>query len=873
LTASALTTGEILKIQTSGNTWTEGQLFEVFSDATSLTTGNLGLFDWSPSSWATASGDLVKINLGQYGDITGNMFAIYDNSSELFSVDTTKITSALPHEFTAAGDVSLAYDLVFTNQTSGGIESYGPLTITAGESFESNNLKLATYNSGNVVIEPADAGYVQLEGATRLNSQITLADDATPDVSGGSWFVTGGTTTITDFDAGSGGLEDGHIIVIESAHAVQIDCNASSEFDCGSGDITLADNDLITFIYDAAEDIWRLVGYVDEAAAGGHDIAEYFLSTETLNGGEIVKVDINNPEHVVRSASAYESRVVGIVSTDPGITLGEEIEGAYPVALAGRVPVKISETSAPITSGDYITTSTEGGLAMKAEGAGRMVGQALENWEPGTGSDTISVFINNAWYDPGLALGDLHELTLVADPQIADYYFVKDAQGNAVNNVEALASAVIGNIRAGFITSTEVISDTITATQGTFDNLLVNVGLVAPTIETSEIKPLEGEGDVAIELGNRQEALGTSGFGRLLIQNRLGETVAEIDEGGNARLQGDLSARQATFSGELASQSLRVEQDASIAGELRVGKIYADEIISRNAVIADTQVNTISGITREEIEALLAESEVDQGLLNQAGAWEINTATGSGALNELALENLFVTGTAAMDSLSLMNSLTIGSDMVISSQINELAGQQINSIDTINAPLSIQSSAAQPLHLMAGLVNIDTDGNVDIAGDLAVEGSIESSALTLREESGQPSGFGKLLAILNDEGAETAFITASGSAKFVSVETGKLTFEDDPTATSSASFAGIVYDTNASAGKARIPKGEKEVIIRNEQITAESLVFVTPTSDTANSTLYIKEQIDGEVIVGFDKSAKADIEFNWWLVDVVASTR
>src|SRR5690606_29032613 len=78
--------------------------------------------------------------------------ALYNNGTELFSVDQTKITSALPHEFTAAGDISAAYDLVFTNQTAALIESYGPLTISSGESFESNNLNLRAYGTGVINI-------------------------------------------------------------------------------------------------------------------------------------------------------------------------------------------------------------------------------------------------------------------------------------------------------------------------------------------------------------------------------------------------------------------------------------------------------------------------------------------------------------------------------------------------------------------------------------------------------------------------------------------------------------------------------------------------------------------------------------------------
>ncbi|OGM63284.1 hypothetical protein A3A76_04530, partial [Candidatus Woesebacteria bacterium RIFCSPLOWO2_01_FULL_39_23] len=167
INSSSLISGELLKLSTTGNTFTTGQLLEVSSTATSLTSGNLGLFDWSPSSWATASGDLVKINIGQYGDLTGNLFGIYDNGSPLFTISPSQVTDYLPTQFTAAGDVSFSYDINMTNQTSSQLESLGPYSIVVGESFESNDLTLKTYNAGDVVINPSGStsGYAIISDA------------------------------------------------------------------------------------------------------------------------------------------------------------------------------------------------------------------------------------------------------------------------------------------------------------------------------------------------------------------------------------------------------------------------------------------------------------------------------------------------------------------------------------------------------------------------------------------------------------------------------------------------------------------------------------------------------------------------------------
>ena len=906
ISVDALTTGTGMLIDNATNTLTTGTLLQVQSTATSLTTAAdafLGYYNWNPGSSTTATGDLIRINIGANGNVT-NLLNITDNGSTLFRVSETQIESAVPHAFSAAGDVSMAYDLVFTNQTAATIDSYGPLTIRSGESFESNNLTLKTYNSGDIVFDIPETGAAIFQGAFALDSQQAFAAaDTTPDVSAGSHFITSGTETITDFD----GAHTGQVIYIESAAATVFDVTASG-LTGGDTNLTTAAGDLTAWIYDGAD--WILISFMDVSGTQtGSDLAEYFPSNDILEPGEIVKVDPENPEHVIRSASAYESSVVGIVSSDPGMVLGEEDESAHPIALAGRVPVGISASSEEIIPGDYITTSSEAGLAMKANAKGRVIGQALEAWncsglfgsgdagdspEVADGSenckDQITVFINNTWYDPEPQLANIIDFNLVESltPDLQHLYDLVDIEGEKVNKIGAFANLIVGNIEAGAIIAKELAVEGAVNVAGNIKaGAIETISLVSPTIQTNEISPIDG--DLVINLDSSSDGTGSSdgghsGFGKLLIKAGE-EVVAEIDEAGNA-----------TFSGELASESLKTNEvytegvtarSASIAGELRVGKIYADEIVGLDAKFADASVNTLSGITREEIEELLREAESDQSILSQTTQWEIGTATGSASLNELALENLYVSGTTALSSLSISESMVIGNDLVISSQTLE-DDSLITSIDSIESPLSIQSSASQPLHLMAGLVTIDTNGNVQIAGSLAVRGNlavggaIETSSLTLKAKDyssdggGEPvesnsseveSGFGKLLALYNEAEEEVAAISATGAAHFAQVETDKLTIASDPEATSSTSFSGLIYETNASAGTARILEGANSAVIRNPNVTENSLIFVTPTSET-ESALFIKEQAEGEFIVGFASPVQEEVEFNWWVVGI-----
>jgi hypothetical protein len=71
----------------------------------------------------------------------------------------------------------------------------------------------------------------------------TLSNDATPSVGGGRLFLTGGTTTVTDFDDGV----EGQIITVISAHAITI-TDGTNIFLNASGNWTMASTDTLTCV-------------------------------------------------------------------------------------------------------------------------------------------------------------------------------------------------------------------------------------------------------------------------------------------------------------------------------------------------------------------------------------------------------------------------------------------------------------------------------------------------------------------------------------------------------------------------------------------------------------------------------------------------
>jgi hypothetical protein len=130
-------------------------------------------------------------------------------------------------------------------------------------------------------------------------------------------------------------------------------------------------------------------------AAKYQDVAEWVPSSEQLTAGTVVVLDATKSNQVISSSVAYDTRVAGVISAQPGITLGEKSEGRVLVATTGRVKVKVDATKAPIHIGDLLVTSDVPGVAMKSEAVnlggvqfhrpGTLIGKALEPLERGKG--------------------------------------------------------------------------------------------------------------------------------------------------------------------------------------------------------------------------------------------------------------------------------------------------------------------------------------------------------------------------------------------------------------------------------------------------------------------------------------------------------
>ncbi len=215
--------------------------------------------------------------------------------------------------------------------------------------------------------------------------------------------------------------------------------------------------------------VWSVKG-------SGADYAELYSShDETLEAGDVVAIDSTLKAGVKKSTAPYENGLLGIVSTLPGQIVGDVEDEALhivPIALAGRVPVKVSTENGAIKSGDFLTASSVPGVAMKATSVGLTIGTAIQDYDgPADQIGRVSVFVNTT-FTSGLLLKDVLESHGVTIPEAV-------WRSNTVD--------YSWYVLATMLEKQQVISQQPTLTETYVDRIVAGLEMIASRLVTREI--------------------------------------------------------------------------------------------------------------------------------------------------------------------------------------------------------------------------------------------------------------------------------------------------------------------------------------------------------------------------------------------------
>jgi hypothetical protein len=286
-------------------------------------------------------------------------------------------------------------------------------------------------------------------------------------------------------------------------------------------------------------------------AAGQADIGEYINvigADGDYDAGDILSVSQATSTRFEKSNSAYDKLLAGVVTQTAGFVAGESVDGrsAVVITLAGRVPVKVTNENGPIAIGDYLTSASASGYAMKATKAGRILGQALSAFDGTSPTGIVIVFVHPGYYNGP-------SLDVLLSPQDANTSSTELEFGKKV------LAALAGNA-----SSSDAIAVHAAVSEILTDRLAAGVQIIAPNI---------------LAQGLTVDHIGALDKAMTFLSDTIfiGRPYFTTDTGGFALVKSGAKSVEVTFSNDYLEQPI-VNATISLEGQGGEDAIFNNDI-------------------------------------------------------------------------------------------------------------------------------------------------------------------------------------------------------------------------------------------------------------------------------------------------------
>jgi hypothetical protein len=252
-------------------------------------------------------------------------------------------------------DTMKAGGLLLANTTASTSTTSGALQVAGGAGI-----------AGNITV----GGGAMFSNARAISKQVTTASGTAPSATvtkvGDEWYD---SSTDTLYQYLNDGTTNGIWVDISS-----VPYNYQSNIALAGATLSITGNGSVGNL--------TVSGKLSATATSAlyADLAELYMADTNYEAGTVVV--FGGDAEITQSTTDHDSRVAGVISTDPAYLMnnGHPIGTYHPVALTGRVPCRVQ---GPVNKGQVLVTGTEPGTAQAIDAGkfqpGVVLGKSLAN--------------------------------------------------------------------------------------------------------------------------------------------------------------------------------------------------------------------------------------------------------------------------------------------------------------------------------------------------------------------------------------------------------------------------------------------------------------------------------------------------------------